>query len=200
MRKSSLAVVAGLFLAGMFFLIGCETGYKGEYRETSEVILLDDKYSDVDLNLIAEKLVRELVTSSYMSQVANPPIVIMGKISNRTSEHIDMKSLGDKIRTGLINTGKVKFLSKEMRADVAAEIAYQHGGNVDPATAKRLGEQTGADHILYGSMADISKSRGDEKLVYYKITLNLVDLTTTLIDWAGEQEIKKKFKRVNVGL
>ncbi len=63
---------------------------------------------------------------------------------------------------------------------------------MDPQTRKPVGNQVGADFLLAGEISSINKQKNDTKDVYYKITLNLVDLETGLISWAEEKEIRKR--------
>jgi PBP1b-binding outer membrane lipoprotein LpoB len=44
------------------------------------------------------------------------------------------------------------------------------------------------------------KRAGRRTDVYYKITLNLVDVQTAIIEWADEKEIRKTEKRPILGL
>jgi hypothetical protein len=125
------------------------------------------------------------------------PVVQVSKVANRTSEHIDTKSISDKIRTALINTGKVRFTAvSDVNREMLDNLDYQSSsGVVDPKTAKRAGKQVGADYLLFGDIASIVKRAGRESDVYYKFTLNLVDVQTGIIEWTDEREIRKQATR-----
>jgi PBP1b-binding outer membrane lipoprotein LpoB len=70
---------------------------------------------------------------------------------------------------------------------------------VDPKTAKSIGKLVGADYFLYGELASIKKSAGRVQDVYFKFTLNLVNIKTGLIEWADEKEIRKQAKKPLLG-
>jgi len=70
----------------------------------------------------------------------------------------------------------------------------------DVDTAKAYGRQVGAKYILGGEIASIVKQAGRVKVVYYKITLNLVEIESGLIEWADEKEIRKDSVRPVFGL
>ena len=116
-----------------------------------------------------------------------------GNKNKLTDEHIDTKSISDKIRTTLLKSGEVQFSAGEIRREIIEELEFQRGsGYVDPTTQKRMGKQVGADFLLTGEISSIKKQRSGTKDVYFKITLNLVDLETALISWADEKEIRKR--------
>src|SRR3954469_4040095 len=83
---------------------------KGEYDDPNRVELLDDKYNEADMQQMADTTVKAMVACKYIANAPKEPVVIVEKVQNRTEEHIDTVSLTDKIRTALIQSGKVKFI------------------------------------------------------------------------------------------
>ena len=173
---------------------------KGTYEDPKTVALLDDRFSENDMQLIAKKMVSSLETSNRVVGQASTPVVMVGKMRNRTSEHIDMKMLSDKVRTSLLNSGKFRFADVENRRDIAEEYEYQQSGYVDPNQAKAPGSQTGAEFLLTGTLTSNVQQVGKDKLVYYKATFQLTDLLTSEIIWTDEKEIRKAYKKRSIGL
>jgi hypothetical protein len=103
------------------------------------------------------------------------------------------------IRTNLIQSGKMRFVNKEERGTIGDEVNYGEGGAVDPITAKKKGRQVGADYILSGAVATNVQQVGDDKFIYYKLTMNLTNLETSTIDCVQEKQIRKKFRKRSVG-
>lgn len=173
---------------------------KGEYDDPTRVELLDDKFNEADMQQMAETVVQAMVACGYVKNAPKPPVVIVERVQNRTEEHIDTKSMTDKIRTALIKSGKVRFVNKEERGTLDEEYQYNEGGNVSGPSAKKRGSQIGADYILSGSMATNIQQVGNQKLIYYKLTMNLTNMETSTIDCVEEREIRKKYSRQNVGM
>ncbi len=170
-------------------LSGCAE--KVYYGDATAVETLTTEYGSTDLQMIAEKMVRSMLASPVLSG-AGKPVIQVSTVLNKTDEHIDTKAITDKIRTTLIQSGKVQFSAAEIRQEMIDELEYQKGsGYVDRATSKKIGRQVGADYLLAGEIISIRKEKGGTKDVYYKMTLNLVDLETGLISWADEKEIRK---------
>lgn len=185
-----------LVIALLLPLMGCGRRYaKGKYIPPSEVILRSDKFVEADLQLIAEKLTTSLLADEIMDSNAKRPIVLMSQIGNDTDEHIDMKSLSDKMRTILFKSKKMQLINEGLRPAVKGEIEYEEGDFVDPSTAKKRGRQIGADYLISGAISTIKQPVGRQEIVYYKATLELTNLSTNIIAWTDELEIKKKFRK-----
>jgi penicillin-binding protein activator len=182
-------------------LAGCSTERaftKGEYTDPNEIDLLSDEWAPSDLQLIAKKIVGDLQQSPVFAQIQGRPVVVVGKLKNSTSEHIDMQSLADKVQTQLSNTGKFAFTDRASRQDVAEEYEYQGSGYVRPDQAKGPGQQIAADYIMTGELASIKQRVGSDEFIYYKMTAKLTNLRTGLLEWTDEKELKKKFQKQGI--
>lgn len=193
----SACLVASLAACG-----GPRAYTRGTYEDPHTIEMLSDRFNENDLQLIAKKVAESLASSP---RFANPspdrplPIVLVGRLKNSTSEHIDMRSLGDKIQTALAQTGLFALVDQQAREDIAEEYEYQQSGYVDPNAAKGPGQQVSVDFIMTGDLASIIQEVGNDKLVYYKMTAKLNNVRTGLIEWTDEKQIRKKFEKRSVG-
>ncbi len=178
--------------------IGCATQVRYGDAQQQETLTAD--FGSTDLQLIAEKMVNSMLRIPLFER-GERPVVFVSSVKNKTMEHIDTKAVTDKIRTAMIKSGKVRFTAtSDIPTEILDQLEYQRGsGLVDPRTRKEYGKQVGADYILYGEIGSIVKRAGRRKDVYYKITLNLVDIQTGLIEWADEKEIRKSEKKPIIG-
>lgn len=186
-------------------LSGCIHGprayTRGTYEDPNTIEMLSDRFNENDLQLIAKKMAESLANSPRFAQPSAErlPIVLVGKLKNSTSEHIDMRSLGDKIQTALAQTGKFALVDQQARFDIAEEYEYQQSGYVNPNEAKAPGQQVSVDFIMTGDLASIIQEVGNDKLVYYKMTAKLSNVRSGLIEWTDEKQIRKKFEKRTVG-
>src|SRR5215813_8514771 len=74
---------------------------RGQYEDPNVIEMLSDQFNENDLQLIAKKIVDSLASSPAFSQISGRPIIVVGKMKNSTSEHIDMRSLADKMEVQL---------------------------------------------------------------------------------------------------
>jgi uncharacterized protein (TIGR02722 family) len=174
---------------------------QGEYDDVEETRLLDDKFNESDAKLLIEDMIGSMASHPIFADAQVPAVVQVEGVRNKTAEHIDTKALTDSLRTALIKSGKVRFSNKEDRATVDAEIEYQNdSGRVRKDTRKDRQGAIGADYILTGDLISNVQQVGNRKLIYYRLTLNLTNLTTGIIEWSDDKPIRKRFKKRSVGL
>lgn len=173
---------------------------KGSYDDPTRVELLDDKFNEADMQQMADSVIKSMVSCPWVANAQKPPVVIVEKVQNRTEDHIDMVSLTDMVRTALIKTGKVRFVNKEQRGTLQDEYDYNASGAVSGPTQKKKGNQIGADYIMDGEISTNVQQVGDDKFVYYKITMNMTNMESSTIDCTQDYQLRKRYKRQSVGL
>lgn len=198
MKKIALVLSVGSLV--FFNACGSKQFTEGKYDDMSEERLLDDKFNESDMRQIADTMVKSLTESVVIRERKDRPVVLVTLVKNRSQEHIDMKSMTDKIKVALIKSGKFRFTEKEVREELANETEYQQGsGYVDPSTARKKGKQIGAHFFLTGEITDRVQEVGDKKYIYYKCTFNLVNIDSGILDWSDEKELRKFYKKRSTG-
>jgi uncharacterized protein (TIGR02722 family) len=174
---------------------------KGTYDDNVEANNnLNDSWSESDMQHAVKDLVASSLRNPNISNAKTPPIVMVTRLQNKTSEHIDTQSITDMVTVELTQSGKVQFVDAAAREDIANEYEYQDSGMVGRETKKGKGKQVGADLIMNGRIDSIVQEVGKDKTVYYKITLNMTNLSTGLIVWTDNKQIRKTFRKQRVGL
>lgn len=196
LKITILALCSGLLVQAC----GSRQFSKGSYDDVENENLLDDKWSETDMQKAVGMLVGKIVSHRTIGEAKRPPVVMVTKLQNKTSEVIDTQNITDMVVVELTSTGKVEFIDKEARQDISDEYEYQNSGMVGSDSKKGPGGQIGADYIINGALDSIVKEVGKDKTVYYKITLKLTNLKTSKIEWAGHEQIRKTFKKRRVGL
>lgn len=190
-----------LILASALTLAGCGSKefVRGSYDDVEKENNLNDLWSETDMQKVVADLVMSMTNNHEIANAKRPPIVMVTKLQNKTSEHIDTQSVMDMVRVELSRGGRVSFVDKEAREDVAAEYEYQ-AGNMSEETKKAKGGQIGADYIINGRLDSIVQQAGKDKTVYYKVTLNMTNLKTNVIVWTDYKQLRKKYRKQSVGL
>ena len=184
------------------FVMGCgpKAFVKGDYDDVEKENNLNDQWSETDMQKVVADLVAGLTQSPSISNAKRPPVVMVTKLQNKTNEHIDTQNIMDMVRVELGRGGRVAFVDKEAREDVADEYNYQNSGMVSGTSKKSAGNQTGADFIINGRLDSIVQEVGKSKTVYYKLTLNLTNLSTNIVTWSDYKQLRKKYRKQSVGL
>lgn len=197
--KPGICVAVAIILAFAVSCAGPRAFTKGSYEDPNTIALLDDRFSENDMQLIAKKMIQSMADSDIAGS-NGAPVVMIGKMRNRTAEHIDMTMLSNKVRTQLLQSGRFRFADVVNRRDIAEEYEYQQSGYVDPDQARGPGSQTGAEYLLTGTLTANVQQVGKNKLVYYKATFQLTNLLTSEIAWTDEKEIRKAYKKRHIGI
>lgn len=196
MMKCILAMVAMVLVTSC----GPKAFVKGDYEDPEKTNLLNDQWSETDMQNTVKSLVGSMMEHPTIKNAKTPPIVMVTQLQNKTSEHIDTQSIMDMVRVDLMKTGKVGFIDKEARQDIADEYNYQNSGMVSKDSKKGPGGQVGADYIVNGRLDSIVQEVGKDKTIYYKVTLNMTNLKTGMIVWSDNKQMRKAYKKKTIGL
>ena len=199
MRPCIFAIVALVLGLGLGACGGPKAFTRGVYGDPEEISMLDDKWNQNAMQLVAKKSISSMETWVGAQALAEKPVVILEMPRNKTTEHIDLQALYDHIKTALIQSGDFTFLDKAARREIAKEYEYQGSGYVRPDEAQGPGNQRGARFLLGGVITSTVQQVGNKKVVYYKATFELTDIATTEIVWSDQKEITKHFKMKSIG-
>ena len=91
----------------------------------------------------------------------------------------------------LVKAGEVRIVANSVFREKLREARVEQIGFVTPETQKRFGSELGADYMLFGTINTIVDTEGNNKVVFYQINLELIDLETNELVWIGNKKIKK---------
>jgi PBP1b-binding outer membrane lipoprotein LpoB len=122
------------------------------------------------------------------------PVIVVGIIKNKTTEHIDAGNYIKKFEMVIFNSGIADLVeSDEFRDKLRKERAEQQDF-ADPETVAKWGKEIGADLMLFGEMSSEADVYQKKKVVNYLTTLFLTDIESNKRIWYGQHEIKKLVK------
>ncbi len=193
-RRVVCMLAAAVVLAG---LSAC--GQKVTRVESDTVIDLSGNWNDTDSRLVADEMVQDALSQSWLTRFnreqGNPPTVIVGEVRNLSHEHINTRTFIADIERALINSGEVEFVaSSEERQEVRAERKDQDL-HASEETRKAMGQETGADFMLKGSINTIIDAISGEQVRFYQVDLTLIDLANNRKVWVGQKKIKKTIEK-----
>jgi hypothetical protein len=193
MKSLKLTIIsASLLLA----LTACETMPKVQRISSDQVTDVSGYWNDTDANETAQEMVNQMLAEGWLTsfQATNggkSPTVIVGQITNLSSEHISTSTFIDDIQRQIINSGKVQFVAgKDQRTEVREERKDQDL-NATSDTRSAMGKEVGADYMMQGTINTIIDAAGDTSVKYYQVDLKLVNMHDNIIAWVGQKKIKK---------
>ena len=193
--KSKLLSISTLVLL-VWFVAGC--GRTVTRVSPDQQIDLSGRWNDTDSKLVAQEMIRDVLARPWKSQFQSAnnrrPIVIVGIVANRSAEHIESETFIKDIEREFINSGQVRIVQNaEFREKLREERADQ-GEFASPDTQAKWGRELGADFMMFGVINSTTDAYKRDKVVNYKVNLELANLETNEKVWIGDKEIKKLIK------
>jgi uncharacterized protein (TIGR02722 family) len=179
-------------------LIGC--GTKTVHRLDPETVTdVSGRWNDTDSRLVAEEMIADCVSRSWIEdfvlKYGNKPVVTVGTIGNKSSEHIDTETFSKDFERELINSGKVKFVASRDQRQEVREERFEQQEFASKETMKKIREETGADYMLVGAVKTIVDEIEGLKVVYYQTDLELIHIESMEKSWIGTKKIKKEISK-----
>jgi hypothetical protein len=164
------------------------------YGDSKAVELVTNEFGSTDLQMIAESMTRSLAQSGVLQ---GRPVVQVYDVKNKTSEYIDTREITTSIKTQLMKSGVARFASDntDMQSQVDQLKLQNQSGLYKNSTVAKTGNMIAARYRLEGSISSIVKRSSDYKDVFYKFSLQLIDVESGLAEWMDEKEIRKTTER-----
>ena len=191
--------ITPLLLVVSVLLSGCGGGISVKRIATTEVTDLSGRWNDTDSGLVSEKMVSDMLSrvwlANFMKKTGANPTVIVGTIRNMSTEHVNMEVFTKDIERELINSGQVQFVASKQEREGIREERDDQQIYASLETAKRLGQEYGADFVLIGTFKSVEDAIEGKKAILYSVDLELIDVENNLKAWIGNKKIKKFIKR-----
>lgn len=189
----------------LLVLTACGPSRKVSRLNVGENIDLSGKWNDVDSRMVSKDLINQVLDARWITKFkrANEnkePVVIVGKVKNKTSEHIKTATFVKDLERELINSGEVEFVASKKEREELREERMEQQGNASMETAKQMGNETGADFMLLGQINTITDAIDGEKVIYYQVDMELMNVETNKKVWAGFKKIKKYIGKDKYGM
>jgi uncharacterized protein (TIGR02722 family) len=183
-------------ILALFTLLSCSRSVTRV--DPSQSIDLSGRWNDTDSRQVADQMIHDLFTSDgfkkYADMLGRKPVIVVGIIKNKTTEHIDAGNYIKKFEMVIFNSGIADLVeSDEFRDKLRKERAEQQDF-ADPKTVAQWGKEIGADLMLFGEMSSEADVYQKKKVVNYLTTLFLTDIESNKRIWYGQNEIKKVVK------
>ncbi|MBQ9238114.1 MAG: penicillin-binding protein activator LpoB [Treponema sp.] len=187
--------MAGAVVVGMCALFSC-TSTSVKRVDAAVRTDLDGYWNDTDVRIACDALVADCITapsiSAYRQQMGRKPVVIIGKIRNESDEHIDTAIVATRLQNAIIASGVLDFVSSSDERLLLRAERLDQADNASEATAKAIGNETGADCMMLGSVRTIVQTDGNKSVRAYYVSVQLHDLETNRILWSGSDDSIKK--------
>ncbi|MCK5907059.1 MAG: penicillin-binding protein activator LpoB [Flavobacteriales bacterium] len=189
----SLAVVVTVLLTS------CGPKLEVKRVDTNEVADVSGRWNDVDAQMVSKEMVNQMFEGGWLNKFkaenGRDPVLIVGRVGNKTSEHINTEVFTKEIEKACINSGLVEFVASSSERDEIRQERVEQQSNASMETTKQIGNETGADFMLKGVVSSIEDAIDGKKVVFYQTNMELVNIETNKKVWVGDKKIKKFVSR-----
>jgi penicillin-binding protein activator len=162
------------------------------------------KYDDTDLHQLTETIAGELLASPFLTKQGQPPLMRLGDIQNNTEQHVNTRTIAERMRTLLLQSNRVQFVGETQREELLKEQEYQakHG---EKGSQMAPGQQANPKYLLAGALSEIKSDEprqvrlSRKEVRYYNLTVTVMDLQSNKIEWTTEKRIKRQASQPLVG-
>jgi uncharacterized protein (TIGR02722 family) len=193
--KTVVRATGALFLALVLFA-SCSSNPTVTRVDAGTQVDLSGLWNDTDVRLVCESLIKACLESPRVAQEierrGGTPTVLVGSFKNESDEHIDTSIISSTMEIAIFNSGKLDFVAGgNVREELRTERQEQQG-NASEATAAALGNETGADFLLTGSVKTIIDRAGGTATRTYFVNAEMTNIETNARMWMDQNsEIKK---------
>ncbi len=187
-------------LALLVALVGCGAETKVTRVDSGVVTDLSGRWNDTDSKQTAEAMVKEALGTPWLgnytqSHRGKQPVVVVGTITNKSHEHINVQTFITDLQRELVNSQKVTFVAGRGEREEIRQEREEQALHAREDTQKSPGKEIGADYIMKGYISTILDEADGVKAVFYQVDLELVDLESNVKAWFGQKKIKKVVER-----
>lgn len=186
-----------LILGFAFVLVGCG-GFKAQRVDSEKIdekaMEITDEWVDGDTIRVIDGTMTRIGEHNkfrkFLASRGGKPIkLFVGEIKNNTAEaYFPVHDMEEALLEKLSDDEAYTLIDAKQREALLKEITYQNDGMVDPAQAKKIGKQSGADAMLFGTVNMDPKTRDGKTVKTYTINFRLTDLET------GEELVRTREK------
>lgn len=184
-----------ILLIGIIGYIGCGPSTQVTRIDPNTTIDLSGSWNDTDSKDVADKMISDCLSHvwliNHMDDTSNRPLVIVGGIRNKSTEHIATQTFISDIERAFVNSGRVKVVASRSERDEIREERVDQSQNASIETIKQMGQEEGADYMMTGEINIIEDRLGGNQTVFYQTDLTLTNIESNEKVWIGQEEIKK---------
>lgn len=161
-------------------------------------------YDYTDLRKLSESVANDLVTAPFLAKDTEPPVMMIATVQNRTSEYLDTKNMTDRMRSLVLQSGKVRFVNEARRDDILKEQGFS-AANATAETQVQLGKMLGAKYMISGSLTEMNQDTPRQvrvsktKVKYYKLSIEVNSIESSELLWMREYEIARAERTPLIG-
>ncbi len=145
---------------------------------------ITDKWVDRDTENAVTDILKKIDAhkgfQKYLAKRSKKPKLFVAEVQNKTSEpYFPIANITDELLTQFSSTGEYTLIDASSREALLKEIQYQNDGMVKPEDIKKIGKQSGADILIFGSVTMNPESRGGKTIKQYSLNMRMTEIESS---------------------
>lgn len=170
----------------LMFIVSCSSfkATRDSAKDSDEKSLeITDNWVAEDTRQAVQEMLKQMKSHKgwkrFLAKSRGVPKVFIAEVQNNTSEaYFPIDDFNDEFLYELSSSGDFRLVDAAARDKILQEITYQNDGMVDPAQAKNIGKQLGADLMIFGSIHMKPEKRSGKTLKQYSVNLRMTNIET----------------------
>ena len=184
-------------------LTACRTGTHVARMDVNQTVDVSGNWNDSDAKFVADTMIKQALNTPWVERFmrakqGKTPTIIVGRITNKSTEHINTAVFMNRLENAFTNSASVDVLTSGAAREEARAERVDQQGNAAADTRARLQAETGADFILQGEINTVIDQEGGVAVKFYQIDLRLTNMETNVRTWVGSHQIKKMVQRSRI--
>ena len=201
-KVKGAARATAILLLGLAILAAC--GKKVRRIDPEETTDLSGYWNDTDSRIVSDDMIVDCLSHPWIQEHAieydAKPVVIVGSVRNRSTEHIATGTFIRDLERALVNSGQVRVVANPLEREELRDEREEQQDWACEETRKQLRAETCADYMLNGVIDTIIDKEGGTEVKFYQIDLYLTGIENNERVWIGQSKIKKEISRSGLGL
>lgn len=193
MKRTSILLIMVLLAIGA--LVGGCAKTQVTRVDTDSTIDLSGGWNDADSRMVSEAMIADCLAAPWLNRhgmaEGKNPVVIVGNIRNKTSEHVATDIFLKDLERAYIISGLVDVVASADERDQIRGERMDQRVNADAETVKQMGLELGADYMLIGTINEQGDAAGGKEVFFFSTDLELIKIQTNQKVWIGNHKIKK---------
>jgi uncharacterized protein (TIGR02722 family) len=202
-RIRSAACGFAFFALALTSLSGC-AGTTVSRLDPETTTDLSGFWNDTDSRVVADEMIADCLThpwsGNHTARAGSKPVVIVGSVRNRSTEHIATGTFIRDVERALVNSGQVTIVASPYEREELRDERAEQQDWAREETRKQLRAETGADYMLTGDIDLIIDREGGTEVKFYQVDLFLTHIESNERVWIGQKKIKKEISRSGIGM
>lgn len=197
-----------VFILACLFTLGACSSFKAKRVDSGEsdekALTITDKWVSGDTERSVQEVMKTINDhrgfKRYLRELGRTPTIFIGEVKNLTSEaYFPINDVNDELLNEISASGDFILVDAAAREKILKEITYQHDGMVDPATAKRVGRQTGADLMIFGNVYMQPETRDGKTIKQYSVNVHMTDIEKGIEVMRARTKLSKYSEQKSMG-